>query len=221
MDAGPLCPKPLSCSKPPRPLLLPKETPAVKKPTLIVALCGALVLGLYVTAGGQAGGAGPTKVAVVNLQQVINKAKLQADNRAANQKRAEELKAEQKKRQEHIVQLQNEIDPLAPGGDAWRTKRDQIQQKTLELRVWAEMQEQNTQLEQARQFAVIYQAATEAAAAVAKSAGYDIVLQTGELPDLLRLNIQQLQTVVQTRKVIYASDRVDITQAVLDRINVP
>lgn len=187
---------------------------------MIVTLVGALVLGLYVTAGGQAGGsAQSTKVAVVNLQDVINNADRQALNRTNNQQRAEDLQAEQKSRQEAIVSLQNQIDPLEPGSSAWRAKRDEIQQKTLELRVWAEMQEQNNQLEQARQFATLYRNASDAASTVAEELGYDVVLQAGELPDLMRLNIQQLQTVVQTRKVIYSSAQVDITEAVLQRVN--
>ncbi len=87
------------------------------------------------------------------------------------------------------------------------------------MRVWVEMQEQNTQLEQARQFAEIYHAANLASAEVAKAMGYDVVLQGGELPNLMSLNIQQLQSVVQTRKVLYAADGVDLTQAVLQRVN--
>ncbi|MEL7087672.1 MAG: OmpH family outer membrane protein [Planctomycetota bacterium] len=192
----------------------------MKKPAMIVALTGALVLGLYVTAGGQSGGeAAPTRVAVVNMQEVINNSDQQAANRAKNQQLGTDLQTEQKERQDAIVKLQNEIDPLEPGGDAWRAKRDQIQQKTLELRVWAEMQTQNNQLEQARQFAVLYRNVNEAAGQVAQEMGYDVVLQAGELPDLMRLNVEQLQSVVQSRKVIYSSDQVDITAAVLSRLN--
>ena len=51
----------------------------MKNSIVIVALVAALTLGLYVTAGGQAGGtAAPTKVAVVNLQEVINQCAQQA-----------------------------------------------------------------------------------------------------------------------------------------------
>jgi Skp family chaperone for outer membrane proteins len=150
---------------------------------------------------------------------VINNSDQQAAYTQTNQAKAEELRSEQQRRQQEIVTMQNAIDPLQPGSDAWRNKRNEIQQKSMELEVWARMQEQNNQLEQARQFATIYQTANEAAAAVAESAGYDVVLTTGELPDLMRLNIEGLRTVVQSRKVVYAADRVDITAAVLQRVN--
>lgn len=192
----------------------------MKNPLILVTLIGALTLGLYVTAGGQAGGqAPPTKVAVVNLQEVINQCSQQAAFRADNQAKAQALQAEQQKRQQDIAAITTAIDPLQPGSDAWNKKREELQQKTLEMQVWVQMQEQNNQLEQARQFAEVYVAANEAAASIAESAGYDVVLQGGDLPDLMRLNIQQLQTVVQTRKVLYSNDNVDITNAVLQRVN--
>lgn len=192
----------------------------MKNSIVIVALVAALTLGLYVTAGGQAGGtAAPTKVAVVNLQDVINQCAQQAAFLAEGKAKGEAFKTEGDQRRAAITKLQTEIDPLQPGSDAWNKKREELQQKTIELQVWVQMQEQNNQLENARQFAEIYIAANQAAAAVAKGAGYDVVLQGGELPDLMKLNIQQLQTVVQTRKVLYSGDAVDITNAVLQRMN--
>ncbi|MEM6854512.1 MAG: OmpH family outer membrane protein [Planctomycetota bacterium] len=192
----------------------------MKNSMIVVALFGALTLGLYVTAGGQAGGeVAPTKVAVVNLQEVINECSQQAAFRAENTAKADSLRAEQEQRQREIQSITTAIDPLQPGSDAWENKRQELRQKTLELQVWVQMQEQDSQLAQARQFAEIYVAASDAAAAIAEQAGYDVVLQGGDLPDLMRLNIQQLQTVVQTRKVIYSSDSVDITNAVLQRVN--
>jgi len=192
----------------------------MKNSVAIVAMVGVLTLGLYVTAGGQAGGqATPTKVAVVNLQEVINQCAQQAAFRADNQAKSEALQAEQQQRQQEIAAITTAIDPLQPRSDAWNKKREELQQKTLEMQVWVQMQEQNNQLEQARQFAAVYTAANEAAASIAQSAGYDIVLQGAALPDLMRLNVQQLQTVVQTRKVLYSSDAVDITNAVLQSVN--
>lgn len=192
----------------------------MKKPVLIVALVGALTLGLYVTAGGQAGGqAEATKVCVVNLQQVINECDQQAAFRAENTAATAALQEEGKRRQDELNALQNALDPLEPSGDAWRNKREELQVKTLEARVWQEYQQQKVQLDQARRFAVLYQAVTDASGEVAKSMGYDVVLQTGELPDLMQLNAQQLQSVVASRKVIYSSDAADITAEVLARAN--
>ncbi|MEM9418735.1 MAG: OmpH family outer membrane protein [Planctomycetota bacterium] len=192
----------------------------MKNSIVIVALAAALTLGLYVTAGGQAGGAAaPTKVAVVNLQEVINQCAQQAAFVAEGKAKADALKAEQAARQKDIATISTTLDTLTVGGDAWNKKREELQQKTLEMQVWVQMQEQNGQLDQARQFAEIYVAANEASASIAQAAGYDVVLQGGELPDLMKLNIQQLQTVVQTRKVLYSGDAVDITNAVLQRMN--
>ena len=190
-----------------------------RKTSLIVACAAVLAMGLFVTARAQNGAAQPTKVAVVSLQEVIAQCNQQQKFRTENQARGADLQAEQEQRQNKIQGLRTQIDPLQTGTDAWRAKRDEIQQATMELEVWAKMQEQNTQLEQARQFAEIYQSANDAAGEVAQSMGFDIVLQAGDLPDLMSLNVQQLQSIVQSRKVLYAGDNVDITQAVLQRVN--
>ncbi|MEM1107881.1 MAG: OmpH family outer membrane protein [Planctomycetota bacterium] len=192
----------------------------MKSPVVIVALIGALTLGLYVTAGGQAGSpAAPTKVAVVNMQLVINQSDQQVANRAANQAKAAAIQAEGEQRQQEIASLQVGLDPLVPNSDGWNQQRDKLQQKTLELQVWVQMQEQNNQREQTSQVAEIYLAANEAAKAIAQEAGYDIVLKGGGLPDVTRMNLQQLSTIAQTREVLYASDAVDITDAVMQRLN--
>ncbi|MEM8738682.1 MAG: OmpH family outer membrane protein [Planctomycetota bacterium] len=190
------------------------------KNLILVAVMGAAVLGLYVTAGGQSGsGAAPTKVAVVNLETVIRECQQQAAMIANNQQLAGTIKAEQERRRQEINTLTTQIDPLQPGTEAWNNKRDELEAKTIELQVWAQATEQKNQREQARQFAEIYTAATEATKDVAASLGYDIVLQASELQDISRTNVQGLQTLVATRKVIHAAENVDITAAVLARVD--
>lgn len=191
-----------------------KATVAASVMVTVLAAAG------FVTARAQQGGvAEATRVAVVNMQQVITQSKQQASVQSANAAKGQQLVAEEKTRRDEIAKLATELDPLVAGGDAWLKKRDQIQEKQIALEVWVRVAEQNSQLDLARQYAQAYQAATDAVAAIASAQGYDIVLQTGELPDLMTLNVQQLQGVVQGRKVIYGADAVDITQAVLGRMN--
>jgi len=94
-----------------------------------------------------------------------------------------------------------------------------VQQKRLELEVWGKMAQQENQLTRARQLAELYTAINTAAAAVAAEQGYDLVVMSEPLPDLLTLNVQRLETIMQTRKVIYTGPNADITNAVLQRVN--
>jgi Skp family chaperone for outer membrane proteins len=184
-----------------------------------VGLIAAVVLSVYLTAQAQSGSAAATKVAVVNLQTVIDNSAMQKSVQDKNRAEAQNIRAEEEKRRAEIQKLNAELDPLAPGGGPWLAKRDEIQQKAIELRVWVEMTEQTANRERARQFAEVYKAATDAVSKVADASGFDIVLQGGELPDLMQLNPQQLQLVAQNRKVLYSRDASDITQAVQARMD--
>lgn len=192
----------------------------MKKTVMASVMVTVLAAAGFVTARAQQGGsAEATRVAVVNMQEVITQSKQQQTFQSANAAKGQQLVAEEKTRRDEIAKLATELDPLVAGSAAWLNKRDQIQQKQIALEVWVRVAEQNSQLDLARQYAQAYQAATDAAEAIAKAQGYDVVLQSSGLPDLMTLNIQQLQGVVQGRKVIYGADEVDITQAVLGRMN--
>ena len=187
----------------------------------ILALSAALTLGLYAAARGQAGGAQApaTAVAAVDFNRVLQECDQQAVMLADNSNKSLELNRENTARAEELQRLQAEIDPLQPGSDAWQAKAKVIQQKRLELEVWGKMAQQDNQLTRARQLAELYTAINKATTAVAKEQGYDLVVMSEALPDLLSVNVQRLEAIMQTRKTIYTGPNADITNDVLQRVN--
>lgn len=187
----------------------------------VLALSAALSLGLYAVARGQGGAvqAPATAVAAVDFNRVLQECEQQAVLRAENSSKSLELNNENTARTEELQRLQLEMDPLQPGSDAWQAKAKVVRQKQLELKVWGEMAQQDNQLTRARQLAQLYTAINDAAAAVAAEQGYDLVVMSEPLPDLLTLNVQRLETIMQTRKIIYTGPNADITNAVLQRVN--
>ena len=187
----------------------------------VLALSAALSLGLYAVARGQGGAvqAPATAVAAVDFNRVLQECEQQAVLRAENSSKSLELNNENTARTEELQRLQLEMDPLQPGSDAWQAKAKVVRQKQLELKVWGEMAQQDNQLTRARQLAELYTAINTAAAAVAAEQGYDLVVMSEPLPDLLTLNVQRLETIMQTRKIIYTGPNADITNAVLQRVN--
>ena len=190
----------------------------MKRPPLVPALLVAAVFILSAAASAQSAGEA-TRVAVVDLQQVIDQSAQQKAFQQQNAAKGEELKAENDRRRSELQSMLTQLEPLNPGSEPWLAKRDEIQEKQTSLQVWVQVAEQQANLERARQFATLYMAASEATAKVAQAQGVDLVLQGGAMPDLMRLNPEQLQSVAQNRKVIYAADTLDITQAVLARID--
>ena len=187
----------------------------------VLALAAALSLGTYAVARGQGGSAQApaTAVAAVDFNRVLQECEQQAVLRAENSSKSLELNNENTARTEELQRLQLEMDPLQPGSDAWQAKAKVVRQKQLELKVWGEMAQQDNQLTRARQLAQLYTAINDAAAAVAAEQGYDLVVMSEPLPDLLTLNVQRLETIMQTRKIIYTGPNADITNAVLQRVN--
>jgi len=187
----------------------------------VLTLSAALSLGLYAAARGQGGNAQApaTAVAAVDFNRVLQECEQQAVMLADNSNKSLELNAENTARSEELQRLQAEMDPLQPGSDAWQAKAKIIQQKRLELEVWGKMAQQDNQLTRARQLAKLYTAINDAAAAVAAEQGYDLVVMSEALPDLLSVNVQRLEAIMQTRKVIYTGPNADITNAVLQRVN--
>ena len=190
----------------------------MKRPSPVAVLLAVAVFTLSAAAHGQSTGEA-TRVAVIDLQQVIDQSAQQKAYQQQNAAKGEELKAENDRRRGELQSMLTQLEPLNPGSEPWLAKRDEIQEKQTSLQVWVQVAEQQANLERARQFATLYTAANEATAKVAQAQGIDVVLQGGAMPDLMRLNPEQLQSVAQNRKVIYAADELDITQAVLARID--
>ena len=169
------------------------------------------------TAGGEA-----SRVATVDLQRVLNEsdrfARMQEDQQARQQKLADE----QQQKQGEVKASQNQLDALGPDTPAWEAKRREVLEMAAGVRAWEEISKQIESSEQARDFLSLYEAANAAVEAVAKERGVDVVLATADLPEmstLVRADRNQISAILQNRKVLYAGDRADLTQAVLLRLN--
>ncbi len=185
----------------------------------VLALSAVLTWGLYAVARGQSGSAAGTAVAAVDFNRVLKECEQQAAMLADNSKRSLELNQENTARTQEVQRLQAEMDPLQPGSEAWQAKARTVQQKRLELEVWGKMAQQDNQLTRARQLAELYTAINGAAEAIAAEQGYDLLVMKEPLPNLQSVNVQRLEAIIQTRKIIYAGPNADITDAVLQRVN--
>ncbi len=199
---------------------------APKNRRYIVMLVAALLVGTWAASFGigrlQAQAAGPadkTAVAVLNLQDVLGQLNennaFQADITAKNG----QIQAELTRRQNAVQQMQNDLELLDADSDAYKQKEDQIFDALIELRTWQSIQEQRNILEQRTHLANLYRKIVQAGAAIAEQRGFDLVLLDTQVPDLDRLNPEQLLNAIATRKVLYHTDEVEITRGVIERMN--
>jgi len=186
--------------------------------TLVLSLAA-----LVVTAGlvGAAASmqAQPTSVAVVNVQEVFNNLKEKTNLEAQMQSRTEKLQQEEQQRRKTIQQLRQDMDVLAPGSDAYKQKEQQLQQKVIDLQVWTKFKQQQLSVERGLQVEGLYRRTLTSVKKIANEAGYDMVLFDEQSPEFNYENPKQLLTLIQMRKVLYASDEVNITDQVIQRMN--
>ena len=196
--------------------------------TLTILLAAAVVaLGLLqlrpapVVAQGASGGEA-TRVGVVDLQAVLNGSDEFAAMQERQQDRGRELQEELQRRQGEVKAGQNQLDALGPDTPAWEAKRREVLEAAAGTQAWEQIAKQIEGGDQAREFLSLYEQADAAVAAVAQERGLDVVLAKSDLPDLgqlARADRNQITAILQNRKVLYSSDRVDVTQAVLLRLN--
>ena len=170
----------------------------------------------------QAGAAGAMAVAVVDLQALLNNSDPFKKMQDAQAARAQELQDELQKRQGEVKAAQNQLDALGPETPAWEAKRREVLEMAAQAQAHDQIQKQIEGGEQAREFLELYEKANAAVEAVAKERGVDVVLAASELPDmgqLARADRNQITAILQNRKVLFSSDRADLTQAALVRLN--
>lgn len=171
----------------------------------------------------QAGGSGDAmRVATVDLQTLLNNSDRFEKMQEQQQARGQALQQELQRRQGEVQSGQNQLDALGPDTPAWEAKRREVLEMAAGVQAWDQISKQIEGGEQAREFLSLYERANAAVEAVAQERGIDLVLATSELPNmaqLARADRNQITAILQNRKVLYSSDRADLTQAALIRLN--
>lgn len=183
---------------------------------VLIVLLGAGYLvtaqeGLYAPRG--------TVTAVVDVSAVINglDAKLQVE--AELQAQVDAGNAELRSREEQVRQLQADLQLMSPGTAAFEAKRDEFDHKIIELQTAQNYQKQRVNREYSRQFGKLYTGVLDAIDRVAQASGYELVLFLEPDIDFANVPREQLPAVIQSRKVLYSSQALDITEQVRTMMN--
>ena len=160
-----------------------------------------------------------TSVAVVNVAELIANCQKNKDFQASIQKRRVKLDQEQKEREKDINVLRKNLGFAGNAAERQKTERA-ITKSLYEFQAWQQIEQQNLLRDQRTFLIELYGEIDLAVAAIAKSAGYDLVLFDTPSPDFDKLNPEQLVQVIGNRRVVYRSEDVNITKAVLAKLDV-
>lgn len=182
----------------------------------IVVLCVSV---LWIGRGvAQVDGGAVGKTAVCNIAQVFENYKRAKDLTADFEKRRVALGEEDARRQRAIESLHLQLDALALGSKAYEAKLSEIEEATLSREVWRKLEEGKLVREHLALTQEMYSDILRLIETVAKERGYELVLYRDEL-DLASSNRSELLSKIALRKVLYSSDAIDITDAVLKRLD--
>lgn len=161
----------------------------------------------------------PTRVAVVEFERLINGLKQKTAFEADRQAKARDLQALQQEKRQAVELLQQDLNMLSPGSTEYQDKQKELRRAALEFQLWGRLEQEEAQRMAMTELESLYRSAREMIGQVAQEAGYDLVLFEEGVPTFNAENLQQLGAQIGLRKVLYASDSIDITDEVMRRMN--
>jgi len=188
---------------------------------LAVILVGGLIAVLATSppvgaAGGESDGS-PT-IAVVNLSGVFRATEQWKDYQAKHQESLEEMQRSLSKLEKNARILRSEYENLAPGTDARKSKRDELEKALQEFQTKKNSFQQDISKKYNEFLYKMFRNVTTTVEEYADQNNIDIVLK--------KTNLQQSPTapsqtdlMIATTNVLYAGEKVDITDQVTKKLN--
>lgn len=158
------------------------------------------------------------KVAVCDVAQVFDNYIRSKDLSAEFAGRGETLKAEDAQRLRAIENLQSELAGLMVGSEEYERRLNEAHRLSIDRKAWMEFQSQLAERDRLRLTKEMYDEVIATVDVIAKQRGIEIVIYRKGQEEPAESMAQLLQQ-VELRKVIYASDKADITDAVLLSLN--
>jgi Skp family chaperone for outer membrane proteins len=159
-----------------------------------------------------------TRIAVANTARIFSEMQELKDLRAKLQSEQKLLAGASAEKQDKLKAMQAARDTLKTDSPQYQEKNAEWLKAAIEYEAWGKINEADMQRNQKLQMRRLFEKIAQAVAEVAKQKGYDLVLtdQHPDLPDELdRISLDQLRNLINSRNVLYAGEKVDISDDVL------
>jgi Skp family chaperone for outer membrane proteins len=171
----------------------------------------------------QASADAPVRVAVVNTVRVFNDLQETRALTAELQAEGKRLADQEKEMVGRIKSFEEQRGNLRADSPQYDQLEEQWTKAVMEHEVWAKSVKARVERNRKRQVRVIYEKIYAAIAEISQQDGYDLVLSDYRPQltdkDMAGLSFDQLGAFMNQRRVLYASQKVDISQAVLARVD--
>lgn len=208
------------------------------KPTHVVALTVAVAIGAVIAYQAYGAVAGqPTVVVTVNLGHVIENLTQRADSDARLRKMRDELLADQEKKQNEVKAMEEKARGLQQQFEgASEAQKRNIESQMIELQehaalaalnyqAWQTISAEKVDIEAALSMQDLYRSVKAAAAQMATTNRYDLVLVDDSQGDLVMSSearvsrMDQIRQQIAARRMLYTNPSIDITEDLIQRMN--
>jgi Skp family chaperone for outer membrane proteins len=162
---------------------------------------------------------GPTKVGVCDIRRVVTEYARFVTLRQGLEAMQAEAKAEMERRDAEVKTIMKQLEDLKKGSEDYKRLQEVVWQKSVEARAYGEIQKGRMELKQQEGLRACYDDITQAIEAYCKDTGVDIVFTNRDVPMGDEMNTKDLEAAIATRYILYANTAIDVTDAVLAKLN--
>lgn len=162
--------------------------------------------------------AGDVRIAVANPSRIFQAMRETQDLKETMKQDLVRLKGEEEERKAKVVKLQGQRNELKPETPQWDDANDALLKAAIDLDTWGKTSKARAERNQKRQMKHLFEQIEAAVTEVAERDGFDLVVadQRPELPQNLdEVNFDQLRGLINSRNVLYASAKADISDRVI------
>jgi Skp family chaperone for outer membrane proteins len=176
--------------------------------TTILAL---LVICLTSTAWAQ------TSIAIVNPGRVFKEMQETKDLNAKLEIDKKNLEGEVAQRQQKVKDLAAQRDLLKQDSPQYSQAEAAYMKEAIDFDTWGKLTQVTLQGQQKQQLKALFDKIVAATQEIAQQKGIDLVIADQGAPDIntQQLNVDQLRQVLSSRNILVASEKVDLTSAVI------
>ena len=193
--------------------------------TALVVIAGILgIVMAWPAEANRTASVGPTVVATVDMQLVMNGLSERADLQVDLAANSQAIESEEKRRAEEIERLAKELEDVVDGSR--RTSlQDELDLKILQRMAWLRFTQQEIDIEKSLMLENLYRSMQSAAKELAEIEGIDIVIidDSGQAFDLLpnsQLSREgQVAQQMTSRRALYRDSAIDISEDLIIRMN--
>lgn len=167
----------------------------------------------------KAGGQNSSATAVVDLKRVYDSLREKITVESELKTREQVFEAEREKRETKVKDLQETLKGVALGTPEYIKVQDQLEQALGAHRIWITIEAGKINRDRANWIKKIYTKMMDSIDQVASVKGYDLVLFKIPPIDFAEVAAGEVAGKIATRKVLWSVDELDLTDAVIQRMN--